>query len=124
MKWYYWLVIIGVLIVFYVLLYARQKRQEKQNVETLNSFKVGDKVITHIGIFGKIKRIYNTTYGKICVLEIGTNNKVDIEMDLRYIAAIDEKTIAPEEPKTEVKTDSKPDAKVQEKETGNTDKAE
>lgn len=106
MDWYYWLIIIGVLIVFYILLYVRQKRQEKQNKENLESFKVGDKVITHIGVFGKIKRIYNTTYGKICVLEIGTTNKVDIEIDLRYIAAIDEKTIAPEEPKEE-KSESK-----------------
>ena len=105
MEWYYWLIIIGVLIVFYIFLYVRQKRQEKQNIEALNSFNVGDKVITHIGIFGKIKRIYNTTYGKICVLEVGTNNKVDIEMDMRYIAALDEKTIAPEDPKPEIKAD-------------------
>lgn len=109
MDWYYWLIIIGVLIVFYILLYVRQKRQEKQNKENLESFKVGDKVITHIGIFGKIKRIYNTTYGKICVLEIGTTNKVDVEIDLRYIAAIDEKTVAPEEPKPEEKPESKKD---------------
>lgn len=101
MEWWYWLIIIGVLVVFYVLLLVRQKRQQKQIDQTINSFKVGDKVITHIGIFGKIKRIYNTTYGKVCVLEIGTNNKVDVEMDLRYIAALDEKTAAPEEPKAE-----------------------
>ena len=101
MEWYYWLIIIGVMAVFYILLMVRQKRQQKQIEQAVNSFKVGDKVITHIGIFGKIKRIYNTTFGKVCVLEIGTNNKIDIEMDLRYIAAIDEKTIAPDEPQKE-----------------------
>ena len=105
MEPWYWVVIIAVLVVFYVLLVVRQKRQEKRNLEALNQFKVGDKVVTHIGVFGKIKRIYNTTYGKICVLEVGVNNKVDIEMDLRYIAAIDEKTIAPEEP---AKVEEKP----------------
>ena len=94
----YWVVIIAVLVVFYILLMVRQKRQEKRNLEQLNNFKVGDQVITHVGIYGRIKRIYNTTYGKVCVLEVGVNNKVDIEMDLRYIAAIDEKTAAPEEP--------------------------
>lgn len=104
MQWYYWLVVIGVLVVFYVMMIARQKRQEKQNLETLNSFKVGDKVVTHIGIYGKIKRIYNTTYGKVCVLEVGVNNKVDIEVDLRYLAAIDEKTVAPEEPVKQAET--------------------
>ena len=122
MEWYYWLIVIGVLVVFYVLLVARQKRQEKQNLEALNSFRVGDKVVTHIGVFGKIKRIYNTTYGKICVLEVGTNNKVDIEMDMRYVAAIDEKTIAPEDPKpeiSEIKTKSeqaKPETKEEQPE--------
>lgn len=100
MEWYYWLIVIGVLVVFYIILIARQKRQEKQNKEIIESFKVGDKVITHIGIYGKIKRIYNTTYGKVCVLEVGVNNKVDIELDLRYIAGLDEKTVAPEEPST------------------------
>lgn len=112
MDWYYWLILIGVLLVFYVLLIVRQKRQEKQNLELVNSFKVGDKVVTHIGLYGKIKRIYNTTYGKVCVLEVGVNNKVDIEIDLRYVAGIDEKTVAPEEPvkkeELEQKTEKQP----------------
>ena len=99
----YWIIIVAVLAVFYVLLLVRQKRQDKRNLEALNNFKVGDKVVTHIGIYGRIKRITNTTYGKVCLLEVGVNNKVDIEMDLRYIAAIDEKTAAPEEPKEETK---------------------
>ena len=119
MKWYYWVVVIGVLIGFYILLYVRQKRQEKQSKEMVDSFKVGDKVITHIGIFGKIKRIYNTTYGKICVLEVGVNNKVDIEMDIRYIAGIDEKTIAPEQPK-----EQKADTKAEEKKIETEEKTE
>ena len=99
-KWY-WVILIGVLIVAYVLLIVRQKRQEKRSVETLNSFKVGDKVITHIGIYGKIKRIYNTSFGKTCVLEIGNNNKIDIEMDMRYIAGLDEKVMVADAPKEE-----------------------
>lgn len=98
MDWYYWVIVLGVLVLFYVLTMVRQKKQQKQQEEAQSSLRVGDKVITHIGIFGKIKRIYNTTYGKVCVLEVGVNNKVDIEMDLRYVAALDEKTIAPEEP--------------------------
>ncbi|MBO7527936.1 MAG: preprotein translocase subunit YajC [Clostridia bacterium] len=99
-KWY-WVILIGVLIVAYVLLIVRQKRQEKRSIETLNSFKVGDKVITHIGIYGKIKRIYNTSFGKTCVLEIGNNNKIDVEMDMRYIAGLDEKVMVADAPKEE-----------------------
>jgi len=106
------LIILGVLVLFYVFLIVRQKRQAKKNEEALNSFKVGDKVITHIGIYGKIKRIYNTTYGKVCVLEIGTLDKIEIEMDMRYIAGIDEKTSVPDEVKEEIK---KPEDKQEEK---------
>ena len=100
MQWYYWAIVLGVLAIMYVLLLVRQKRQEKQSKELLDTFKVGDKVLTHIGIYGKIKRIYNTTYGKVCVLEIGTQDKIDIEIDMRYIAGKDEKTFVAEEPKS------------------------
>lgn len=101
MQWYYWAIILGFLVIMYVFLLARQKKQEKQSRELLDTFKVGDKVVTHIGVYGKIKRIYNTTYGKVCVLEVGTLDKVDIEIDMRYIAGIDEKTLVPDEPKVQ-----------------------
>ena len=101
MKWYYWAIVLGVLAIMYVVLIARHKKQEKQSMEIMNSFQVGDKVITHIGIYGKIKRIYNTTYGKVCVLEIGNQNKIEVEMDMRYIAGKDEKTLVADEPKKE-----------------------
>lgn len=99
MQWYYWVILLAVLVLMYVMLVVRQKRQEKQSKELMETFKVGDKVVTHIGIYGKIKRIYNSTYGKVCVLEVGTLDKIDIEIDMRYIAGIDEKTIVPDEPK-------------------------
>ena len=98
MEWYYWVIIIAVLAVMYIMLIAKQKRQEKQSKEMMESFKVGDKVVTHIGIYGKIKRIYNTTYGKVCILEVGTLNKIDIEIDMRYIADVDQKTVVADEP--------------------------
>lgn len=103
----YLAIVMGVLVLFYVVMLARQKRQDKKHLEALNNFRVGDKVVTHIGIYGRIKRIYNTTYGKVCLLEVGVNNKVDIELDLRYIAGLDEKTAAPEEPKEETTEDKK-----------------
>jgi len=97
-KWY-WLFLIGALVIVYILMMARQKRQEKRSIEALNSFKVGDKVVTHIGIYGRIKRIYNTSFGKTCILEIGNTNKIDIEMDMRYIAGLDEKVMVADTPK-------------------------
>ena len=106
MKWYYWLVIIGFLAIMYVLMIVRQRRQEKQSKQIMESFKAGDKVITHIGIYGKIKRIYNTTFGKVCVLEIGDKNKIEFELDMRYIAGIDEKTLVADEPTETVNKES------------------
>lgn len=98
MKWYYWAVIIGFLVIMYVMMISRQKKQEKQMQELMKSFKVGDKVFTQIGVYGKIKRIYNSSYGKVCVLEIDDKNKVEIELDMRCIAGIDEKVPMPDEP--------------------------
>lgn len=114
MQWYYWVIILGVLVVMYALLIVRQKRQEKQSRELLDTFKPGDKVLTHIGVYGKIKRIYNTTYGRVCVLEVGTLNKIDLELDMRYIAGKDEKTIVPDEPKPEVKEPEVKEVEVKE----------
>lgn len=95
---YYVLIMLGVLVLLFVFLTVRQRKQEKKNLDALNNFKVGDKVITHIGIYGKIKRIYNTSFGKTCILEIGNTNKVDVEMDMRYISGYDEKVAMPDEP--------------------------
>lgn len=98
MAWYYWIIIFGFMAVMLILLNRKQKKQEKMMQEAIDALQVGDRVVTHIGIFGRIKKIYETSYGKVCVLEIGTNQKMDIEMDIRYIAGKDEKTlIAPEE---------------------------
>lgn len=107
MAWYYWVVIIGFLAIMYIMLIVRQRKQEKQSKQIMESFKVGDKVITHIGIYGKIKKIYNTTFGKVCVLEIGNTNKIEFELDMRYIAGIDEKTLVADEPETKA-TEEKP----------------
>ena len=126
MQWYYWVIVLGVLVLMYVLLIVRQKRQEKQSNELLETFKVGDKVLTHIGIYGKIKRIYNTTYGKVCVLEIGTLDKIDVEMDMRYIAGLDEKTFVADEPKVDqtTKPEEKEETSAKEQENNSESKAE
>ena len=57
MKTWMLLIVFGALALMYVFLIIRQRRQAKRSEEIVNSFRVGDKVITHIGIYGKIKRI-------------------------------------------------------------------
>lgn len=103
MQWYYWVAILGFLAIMYILMIVKQRKQTKQAQQVMESFKPGDKVITHIGIYGKIKRIYNTTFGKVCVLEIGDKNKIEFELDMRYIAGLDEKTLVADE-RSEEKT--------------------
>ena len=103
MQWYYWVAILGFLAIMYILMIVKQRKQTKQAEQVMESFKPGDKVITHIGIYGKIKRIYNTTFGKVCVLEIGDKNKIEFELDMRYIAGLDEKTLVADE-RSEEKT--------------------
>lgn len=44
---------------------------------------------------------------KTCILEIGTNSKIEIEMDIRYIAGIDEKEMLPDEEKMPEKQENK-----------------
>ncbi len=105
-QWVMWALILGFLAIFMVMNVVRAKRQQKQSAEIMNSFQVGDKVITHIGIYGRIKKIYYTTYGKVCVLEIGDKNKVDVEIDMRYIAGKDEKTLEPNEKPKEQKNET------------------
>jgi len=95
MSWIYWVVIIGFMFLMLFLMNRRNKRQAKMMEDTINALQVGDRVVTHIGIFGRIKKIYETTAGKMCVLEIGTNEKIDVEMDIRYILGKDEKTLIP-----------------------------
>jgi len=100
MNWYYWIIIFGFMFVMLFFMKRKQSKQEQAMRDAVNALQVGDRVFTHIGIFGRIKKIYETTYGKVCVLEVGTNQKIDIEMDIRVIAGKDEKTlVVAEEPK-------------------------
>lgn len=125
MKWYI-IAIFGFIVVFYILTVVRQKRQTKKQEEALEAFKVGDKVVTHIGVYGKIKKIYNTSFGKTCLLEVGKNEKIELEMDMRYIAALDEKVLVADEVKVEEPKEQEPkeqEVKQEQKtETENLDK--
>lgn len=120
MNWIYIVVIVVVLIAMYAFMIYRNRKQQKINEEIMNSFQVGDKVVTHIGIFGRIKKIYNTSYGKVCVLEVGNNNKLDIEVDMRVIAQKDEKVLVADEPAEKVETAKVEDKKENNEQTKNT----
>ena len=58
----------------------------------VNNIKVGDKVKTYSGFYGKIIEITETTDGKVAVLETGNDgNHGYVSIDMNAIYAIDEK---------------------------------
>lgn len=89
------IVILAVAVVLLgVMIFVRSKQTKKQQEEFykfIDEVKVGDKVKTHIGIYGKVVSITETTDGKVFVLETGTKNKSEIEVDYRVLAGLDNK---------------------------------
>ncbi len=98
------LVLLGIMIVFMFLSTKRQKKAQEEQMAKLSTLKEGDKVRTYTGIYATIKKIYESTDGKIAVLEIGeSENKVCFEMEFRLIMGLDTKTevVFDEEPETQ-----------------------
>lgn len=66
------LIILVVFLVFMLVFSAtRRKKDAKMAEDFANNLKVGDKVKTYSGIYGKIISIKDTPSGKICVIETG-----------------------------------------------------
>ena len=53
--------IIGLVLVFYFMMYRPQKKQEKETRALLDSLQVGDEITTHSGIIGKIVSMKDET---------------------------------------------------------------
>lgn len=88
--------LIGLVVAMVLVMILNASRNKKANSEMQNmmqSLKVGDKVKTHIGVYGTIVSITETTDGKVCVIETGDKNKSQIEVDMRVVAGLDDKKI-------------------------------
>ena len=88
--------LIGLVVAMVLVMILNASRNKKANQEMQNmmqTLKVGDKVKTHIGVYGTIVSITETTDGKVCVIETGDKNKSQIEVDMRVIAGLDDKKI-------------------------------
>jgi preprotein translocase subunit YajC len=53
-NWFQFIPLVGILIVFYFLIYRPQQKRQKEQQEFKNSLKVGDKVVTIGGLHGKV----------------------------------------------------------------------
>ena len=94
MENYYGIIIL--FVVFFLFMIFTTKKQQKNMLETearLNKLKIGDKVKTHLGIYGVIVDIYETTDGKIARLNISQNGECLIDLNFKYINGLDEKQV-------------------------------
>ena len=69
-----------ILVIFYVLILLPMKRRQKKIQEFQDSLKVGDKVVTTGGIYGKITRVNDRT------LQVEIADRVRIEMSRAAVA--------------------------------------
>lgn len=95
------LVLLGVMVLFMFLGSRRQRQAQEEQAKKVSELKEGDKVRTYLGVYGTIKKFYDSTDGRIVVLELGEDkNKIEFEMEARMLMCLDTKT--------EVKFDEEP----------------
>ena len=87
-------IILLFLIIFMFILTKRQQKSLLASQESLNKIKVGDKVKTHLGVYGTLISTYESTDGKIAKLDISqSETPCVIDIDFKYISSIDTKKI-------------------------------
>ena len=80
----YIIMLVGLVAVFYFLMYRPQKKQEKEAQEMKNNLAVGDEITTIGGIIGEIVSIKDET----CVIET-TKDKTKIRILKSAISRVD-----------------------------------
>ena len=71
------LIVMGILIVAYFFYSSyRRKKDYAQAQQAIDELKVGDKIVTTSGMFGTIKGINETTFGKVFLIESGEGKNV------------------------------------------------
>lgn len=71
------LIVMGVLIVGYFFYSSyRRKKDYAQAQQAIDELKVGDKIVTTSGMFGTIKGISETTFGKVFLIESGEGKNI------------------------------------------------
>lgn len=91
-QWILPAILLVLVIGIFVLNYFRSKKNQETMKNMVDSLKVGDRVKTYSGFYGKIIEIEETTDGKVAILETGSEkNKGILSIDINAIYAIDEK---------------------------------
>ncbi len=72
---YGWIMMIAIFAIFYFFMIRPQQKKQKELQKAREAMKVGDKVVSSGGIYGKIKEVNDTDF----VVEIADNVKVKID---------------------------------------------
>ena len=72
---YQWVMLVGIVVIFYFFMIRPQQKKQKDLQKAREAMKVGDKVITSGGVYGKIKEVNDTNF----IIEIADNVKIKID---------------------------------------------
>ena len=100
--------IVALLILYPVLIYTKNKKENQRMQEQTNSLKRGDKVLTTGGLYGTIVDLHLDEDKKIVTIETGTGkNKGYFSVDAYAIYNVFREEEKTEEVKKETKTENK-----------------
>jgi preprotein translocase subunit YajC len=78
--WMTWVLLLGILVVFYLIMFIPQRRRQKKHKEMLNALQRGDMVMTSSGIHGTIVKVKEET------IIIKSGDKTELEIDKSAIS--------------------------------------
>lgn len=83
--WMSILMMVLIFVVFYFFMIRPQTKKQKEIQKQRNAMKVGDKVVTAGGIYGKIKEVNETTI----LIEVADNVRIKVDKNSVYVAVED-----------------------------------
>ncbi len=93
-----WIIILAGLVLITVLGSLRNKKERTTREQMVQSLKIGDKIVTYAGLYGKIISITNTTDGKVVLILTGEGDKISyMQMHINAISSVDTKQLETED---------------------------
>ena len=84
-QWSGIIMMVAIVFVFYFFMIRPQQKKQKEIKAMREAMKVGDKVVTAGGIYGKIKEVSDTTF----TIEIAENVRIKVDKASVFAAAND-----------------------------------
>ena len=78
--WITWVILLGILVVFYLVMILPQRRRQKKRKEMLQALNRGDRVVTNGGVIGIITRVKEESF------IIKTADKTELEIDKSVVS--------------------------------------